>query len=266
MPIIPLNSEVINAQSVIGETLFGGTSLSSRDASRIPMVFTSTKRLRLINPDYSVRVLSDGRRANSSLASDISSLSRSGDITLVQSELAAIQMAVNPNSISWKQSKRITKRDTQEGSIFFHFTNARGQNNDILTLDFRGNTGNIDRISDLSPTTTGTGILNASGESTGAMNKLLIWHNLWNLTREQMLLDDNTKNEFLITYTSAAIPSEIMLIGFFSSTLEWEDSAEKPNSKDYTFSFTIDEIIPDIDEIIKEVQTVFTDVTPTVSP
>ena len=87
------------------------------------------------------------------------------------------------------------------------------------------------------------------------MRKLLVWHNLWNLTRERILLDDNTINEFMITYTSAAIPVEIMLIGFFSSVLEWDDSAEKPNSKDFSFSFTVQEIIPDLDDIVKAVST-----------
>ncbi|KKK63144.1 hypothetical protein LCGC14_2997220, partial [marine sediment metagenome] len=56
-----------------------------------------------------------------------------------------------------------------------------------------------------------------------------------------------------------AIPVEIMLIGFFSNVLEWTDVAEKPNSKDYSFSFTVQKIVPDIDDIAKEIQTLIAD-------
>ncbi len=254
MAITSLSSAAIAVDDVISETLFGGDSQSGRDASRIPMVFTSTRRLRLISEDFNVNTLSEA-----GTEFDTSQLREFATNDTVQHELSAIQMAINPNSISWKQPKRITKRDTQEGSIFFHFTNSKGQNNDILTMDFRGNTGNLDRVGDLSTTIGGGGILGATGQSTGSKDKLLIWHNLWNLTREQILLDDNTINEFLITYTSPAIPVEIMLIGFFSNVLEWTDVAEKPNSKDYSFSFTVQKIVPDIDDIAKEIQTLIAD-------
>jgi len=251
MPIIDLSSEIFNIQDVIANSLFG-TNKTSLKAARVPMSFTSTRRLRLINENFG--------------ATEIASVffdPEQEDVQTVQSELPVIQMGVNPASISWKQPKRITKKDTQEGSIFFHFTNARGQNNDILVLDFKGNTGNINLAGDTASVISGVGALGATGSDTGAVKKLIAWHNLWNLTRETMILDDNTTNEFMITYTSAAIPLEIMLIGFFSANLEWEDSASKPNSKDYSFSFTVQEIVPDIDDLVKNISTFTSDIAAT---
>jgi len=236
-----------NVEDVIGTTLTGGTAGSYKNANRVPMSFTSTRRLQKLNVKFN-----ELTKTPATSQDFTTYLGLYPPDNKTQYELPVIQMAVNPNSISWKQPKRITKRDTQKGSIFFHFTNNKKQNNDILTLDFRGNTGNIDRVSDL---TSNGGILGTTGESTGATQKLLIWHNLWDLTREQMLLDDNTKNEFLIIYSSQAMPVEIMLIGFFSSTLEWSDTAEKPNSRDYTFSFTVERTMPNIDDITKEINT-----------
>jgi len=257
MPIIDLSSEVFNVQDVLATTLFGQSRVSLR-ASRIPMNFTSTRRLRLINQDF------DRASLNDLAQFDVQDTTISQGLLTsetVQSDLPVIQMNVNPNSINWRQPKRITKKDTQEGSIFFHFTNARGQNNDILVLDFKGNTGNINLLGDSAPEISGVGALGATGSDTDAMKKLIIWHNLWNLTRETMILEDNTINEFMITYSSAAIPLEIMLIGFFSTTLEWSDNADKPNSKDYAFSFTVQEVIPDIDDLVKNISTFTSDFT-----
>lgn len=247
MPIFEINPEVANIQEVVGQTLFGA-STAVQDSSRVPMAFTSTKRLRTINKNFNSITTNKEEEILKALQGDKDQIPSGAT-------LPVIHMAVNPNSISWRQPKRITKRDTQEGSVFFHFTNARGQNNDILTLDFKGNTGNIDLASDKDSSNDPT-IFNSTGQNTNAYKKLQIWHNLYNLTREAMLLDDNTINEFLITYTSSAMPSEIMLIGFFSKVLDWDDVAEKPNSKDYSFSFTVQEIMPDIDTLVEELTTV----------
>jgi len=37
--------------------------------------------------------------------------------------MPVVSMAINPQTIAWTQNKRISKRDTMEGSVFFHFTN-----------------------------------------------------------------------------------------------------------------------------------------------
>jgi hypothetical protein len=243
--------------------MFGSGAQSFTDSNRIPMAFTSTKRLRLVNPNFqSITSLLTGNinAQEASLAETFFGTQKSiygATINGVNGEMSVIEMMVNPNSITWKQPKRIVKRDTQEGSIFFHFSNSRGQNNDILTMDFKGNTGNINVRSDIDSDEGSLSTIRSI--NTGATKKLLIWHNLWQLTREQMLLDDGTMNEFMIFYTSPVIPGGITLIGFFSTTLDWTDSADKPNSKDYAFSFTVQETVPPLDDLLQDINTVVVD-------
>ncbi len=203
---------------------------------RVPFVFTSDKRLLEF--------------ANESRGDSNGTISPRTQVTPNDANVIIpyITMAVNPTSVSWKQGKRIVKRDTQEGSTYFHFTNSRGENNDILVLDFAGNAGNID----LRGSMPNTGTLDS-----GAYNKLIVWHNLWNLTRETMLLDDGSKNIFHIYYNSTAIPSGIDLRGFFSTNLEFTDSAEKPFTKEYRFSFTVQDTTPPLDKVINSIQDMF---------
>lgn len=231
--------------AAIEQTIFGESGKPYSDPNRIPMIFTSLRRLRLAGLDPTARLGGEGGVSQE--------IAQSEGITQINQNLggllAIIEMAVNPNSIDFRQPKRITKRDTQEGSVFFHFTNSRGENNDILTLDFTGNTGNIDTRSDIS-TGTGSVFSTQTGINTGAYKKLSLWHNLWQLTREPMLLSDNTRNEFQIIYTSTVIPAQISLIGHFSNVLEFTDSAESPFSRDYSMSFTVEDVTPPIDELV----------------
>jgi len=239
----------MNLGSALGQTLFGAGAQSFTDANRVPMIFTSTRRLRLLDPAFQgIADLLTGAMPVG--AREIREQNTNG-------ELSIIEMMVNPNSITWKQPKRVVKRDTQEGSVFFHFSNSKGQNNDILTMDFRGNTGNINVRSD---TTADEGALSTvRGINTGATRKLILWHNLWQLTREPMLLEDGTINEFMIYYASPIIPGSITLIGFFSSVMDWSDSADKPNSKDYSLSFTVQETVPPLDDLLQDINTIMID-------
>lgn len=247
----------INLASVLSHTIFGGQTYT--DPRRVPMTFTSTYRLRQLDPEFKgITSFFESNSVQSLFGAIAGDTGQRQETFTKQAQQASstgvvpvIEMAVNPNSISWKQAKRVTKRDVQDGSIFFHFTNKNGENNDILTMDFRGNTGNINLLTNLAQ----TGITQASND-TGAYRKALTWHNLWNLTRERVLLDDNTINEFLIVYNSTIITSEIMLIGFFSNVLEWTDSADKPNSKDYSMSFTVQQVEPPLDFIVSELASV----------
>jgi hypothetical protein len=70
-----------------------------------------------------------------------------------------------------------------------------------------------------------------------------------------MIIDGNTKNEFMIMYSSVAIPVDIMLIGFFNNVLKFTEAAEKPFSRDYSFSFVVQRTIPDLDELLEDLQT-----------
>ena len=156
--------------------------------------------------------------------------------------MPTISMAVNPKSVKWSQPKRWVKKDTREGSVFFHFTNAKGQNQDVLTLSFSGNTGNIDLQGSLA---------NSPGADTGALYKLLVWHNLYLMSREPMLLGDGTENLVTMVYSSPLFPVEVAFDGFFSKVVEFEETAEKPNSRNYSFEFTVTRAEPDLDEALQ---------------
>jgi hypothetical protein len=163
--------------------------------------------------------------------------------------MSSIAMALNPNSVKWVQNKRINKKDTREGSVYFHFTNSKGQNNDILTLSFNGNTGNLDlRGATLtqpiaSPEAT-------AGPDTGALYKLQVWQNLYLMSREPVMLDDRKSNVFTLTYSSALFPLPINFTGFFAKVLEFEETAMKPNSRNYSFDFTVTSSSPSLDEVL----------------
>jgi hypothetical protein len=176
-------------------------------------------------------------------------------------------MSVNAKSVRFSQPKRIKRTDTRNGTVFWHFTNSRGQNNDILEIDFAGNTGNLDlrgSLGALKPppagaqldrdaNVTGRDTANlAKGTDTGALNKLLVWQNLLLMTREPMLIGDVVANVFTITYASSALPVVIQFDGFFDGVMEWEDSADKPNSKDYSFKFIVTGTEPPIDDYLLE--------------
>lgn len=161
---------------------------------------------------------------------------------------SVIRMAVNPESMQFTQGKRISRRDTMEGSTFYHFTNSADQNNDILEVSFSGQTGNINtRVSPLDLI------------ATGAVDKLRRWHDLMNLTREGMLLNEaNTgvanmaagiPNQFFITYRTLLFPMQITLVGFFSKVLDFTESAASPNSTNYSMSFTVTDTYPKLEDL-----------------
>jgi|LSQX01.2.fsa_nt_gb hypothetical protein len=58
-------------------------------------------------------------------------------------KIRGVSMMVNPSSVSFSQSKRITQQYTQGGAVFYHWTNRDGRNNGILEMEFSGQTGNI---------------------------------------------------------------------------------------------------------------------------
>jgi hypothetical protein len=129
----------------------------------------------------------------------------------------------------------------QQGATFFHFSDRNGQNNDILTLDFTGNTGNI------------------WSKDPANKQKLLIWHMLYRMSREPMHFDvsditDGTTvrraNQQYIYYQTPLFPSQIQFTGFFSKVLEFEESAESPFNRQYTMAFTVTGTNPPLDDIV----------------
>lgn len=240
---------------------------------RVPFTFTSTKRLietgaagvsmsRELAKLSAQQILDGQLKAIDNVASvvDIASTVGLSAVASAVSILPVISMMVNPNSIHWTQPKRFSKRDTQNGSVFFHFANEMGQNNDILTLQFSGNTGNIN---------TQNGIVASTDNASDI--KLRIWHELYALSREPILLTDNlngqqvlsgVRNDFFITYRTVLMPMPITFVGFFNNVLEFTESADKPFSRDYSFGFTVTNTSPPLDQLTEKINNALTLVGP----
>jgi hypothetical protein len=123
-----------------------------------------------------------------------------------------VSMLVNPSNVTFRQSKRISEVETQGGRVFYHWTNDKGRNNDLLRMEFTGQTGNIDlrngtvqsgALGSFETTKSlATGFnsfatsansdnvnpaavaLRAGGYTGSGASKLSNFHNLWSLTRE----------------------------------------------------------------------------------
>lgn len=195
-------------------------------------------------------IVADARRQNIDIESQL------------DHAMPIITMALNPKSVKFSQPKRFVKKDVRNGSVYFHFANNKGQNNDILTMTFAGNTGNIDLrgtfdtvARDPSALQSGTAVDEArqQAQDTGALRKLLVWHNLYQLSREPMLLANNTQNEFFITYISPLFPVPVEFTGFFSRVVDFEENAAKPNSRDYSFEFIVTRTEPDLDFLVGKI-------------
>lgn len=234
-------------------------------ARRVPFTFTSTKRLITANGTSGPLISRDlvQQNAQQTLKDELQAIQNSSTISTLTGTLGmssattlstspVISMMVNPHTVKWSQPKRYTKKDTMNGSVFFHFSNTNGQNNDILTLTFSGNTGNISTQQPLDYqylTSTGP----AAVALTGADNKLRMWHELYSLTREEVLLPKAIKNEFFITYRTVLMPISITFVGFFNSTLEFTETAASPFSRDYSFSFTVLDTSPKLDVLVSKI-------------
>jgi hypothetical protein len=262
MALIPDLGELLNQEL----TRRSPSGPSYADGTRTPVVFTSTLR-GLVGTDTA---FSKNLLLGLPLGAD-RGLGLDNVFALDGVFLPEIVMAINPKSVSFDQPKRFSKKDTRNGSVFFHFTNSKGQNNDILTMRFQGSTGNIDLRGDRSgvgasgaggalraasegSASEGSANLDVSatltGEGNGALQKLIVWHNLYLLSREPLLLADGTENIFKISYISPLLPTTIDFTGFFNEVLSFTETAEKPHSRDYSFSFIVTSTDPDLDTLL----------------
>jgi hypothetical protein len=300
-------------------------------AKRIPFAFTSTLRLlrsgnldvfdssgarQKANTDqrrqlYEIEAAGRGpAMLNFFGISDIGTVIESVARSVIGHDMPVINMAVNPQSITWSQDKRIVKRDTMNGSTFFHFTDDASQNNDILKLSFSGKTGNINvNAASSIPnslltnqggplvriTTDKGGPLLVNSPTTGPEDlvgaikaiaydqinnmksanglKLRIWHELYNLSREAVILNPaNTgiktvptglKNEFFISYRTALFPTAIVFSGFFDKVLDFTESAQDPFNRDFGFSFTVTGASPSLDSIAEKISSTLALISPT---
>jgi len=202
-------------------------------------------------------------------------------------KIPGVSMLMNPNSLSFSQSKRITRKNTAGGAVFFHWANRSGRNNDILELEVSGQTGNID----INGSTQLAGALASSRETGGALSKGLDWlnnqanksnrsddvnasvllqgsdysvsgaakmaafWNLYQLTREP-IVDPKTGAPiyYFISYNSPVLGNTfVTFIGHFNKVLEFSDEAQNPYSKNYSFGFTVLSSIPSLDYIFNSV-------------
>ncbi len=229
---------------------------------RIPFTFTSTARLiqsgklaTLGNDFAAAQAQTDQDNVLKTIEEETRPISTTftagkdllSSILPTQGVSPVISMAVNPHSVKWTQPKRFSKRDTMAGSVFFHFTNTADQNNDILVCTFSGRTGNIN-----------THVNPVAALDIGSNQKLRIWHDLYHLSREGLLLNKaNTgatvpkglRNEFFIAYRTTLMPVPITLIGFFNSALEFTEDASDPFNRMYSFSFTVTDTSPKLDDL-----------------
>jgi hypothetical protein len=253
--------------------LGGGLSSISGDPTRVPFIFTSTKRMMEngidmsnLTDDMSATAalssseLANAANGNSSSKGDMSLTDALADVGgaalhaasfgLLGSEIKPdtkgapphyVTMAVNPTSVQFQQPKRIVKRDTRNGSVFFHFTDEAGSNNDVLTCTFSGTTGYINLKSELS-----------GGDDTNSIRKLRMWHELFAMSHEPMLFVKDSvvyRNLFFATFMTKMFPVGITLIGHFNETLSFEESANNPNQVQYRFGFTASKTTPSMGDI-----------------
>lgn len=214
---------------------------TNKQRPRVPFIFTSDKRLYMAGApnlittnkfDTSTQVLVD--RGVTFVTYNTRPSTPEGGNT------ALIRMSINPKSVKWTQEKRITKKDTITGSTYQHFLNPDDQNNDVLKLDFAGTTGNIQ----LTDTDT--------DKITNGLDKLKIFHQLYNLTREEKVFLKNgvwTENHFHIIYETVLFPMGIRFMGFFNSVMSFEENAEDPLKRDYSFTFIVESTTPGLDEL-----------------
>jgi hypothetical protein len=245
------------AQNIASPTITG-----SGLVRRVPFALTSTARLIRSGKIKSLNHSTTAAAEQSALTNQLLKIEEevrpisatyhsSADLfsatTPSDSVSSVISMAVNPQDIKWSQSKRYSKRDTMQGSVFFHFTNSADQNNDILVMNFSGKTGNIN---------TKVGPFDAM--MTGANLKLKIFHDLYHLTREGVLLNNtNTgsnistgiRNEFFISYRTVLMTMPLTLIGFFNTALEFTETAGDPFNRSWSFAFTVTDTSPSLDDL-----------------
>jgi hypothetical protein len=176
--------------------------------------------------------------------------------------MPSILLMVNPHSVSFRQPKRITKKNTQGGTVFFHWTDLNGQNNDILEIQFKGRTGNIRNKPNFQPNNTfiGKGLQIAANAISGitpdtptpnaGFAKHVLWTRLYTLTRVPMV-DPTTKirNVAEITYISPLFPRKILFMGFFNNVLEFAEIAEQPWLVEWSFSFIVQATNPGLDSV-----------------
>lgn len=221
---------------------------------RVPFEFTSTLRQIL---DRAREAGGNGAPASSQEVSE--ALARDGliispsEVRLIVNRFGVtgqtlsnpLQMAINPSSISLDQPKRIARKDVRNGTVFFHFADSNGQDNDILKMQFQGSSGNLDLRATQFPT--------PATQDPQTLLKLQRFHELYLMTREPRTLGGNIVNDFQITFRTKVFPVDIVFTGFFENVLSFNEKADKPHSVDWEFTFVVQGTDPSLDDVILDV-------------
>ena len=161
-----------------------------------------------------------------------------------------LMMKINPSQIQFQQNKRIQKQDTIGGTTYFHFSNKNGQNNDILTLQISGTTGNIDPRAIQKEVGPILGV-DLTTDRTGAKDKLMAWASFYQLTLEPILdIETGKPNLVTMTYASALFPKQISMLGFFMNVLQFSETAQEPFQRQWSVQFVVQRTDPPLDEIV----------------
>ena len=211
--------------------------------------------------------------------------------------VAGVSMTINPSTISFSQEKRITKKYTQSGAVYYHWANRTGRNNDVLELSFTGQTGNMsirlgttlrgfygsytqnnsggdsgplgwlnsrsEELTKLNDTNLST-VLQGSDYATSGAAKLASFWNLYALSREPVV-DPRTGQPvyYYVSYSSPLMGNTfVTFIGHFSRVLDFTEDATTPYNAKYSFGFTVLSSIPSMDylypTLVNNLRTVFT--------
>lgn len=208
---------------------------------RFAFVWTSTlRRLRALQGNVADLAIEDQAVAQSGITTKAQS--RIYSLTTPQSELTYVSMLVNPSSLKITQPKRKTRMDTLGGTRWLHFTDRAGSNLDVMTISMSGSTGTISARG-------------GQDNQTIAMinRRLLVWSNLYKLTLEPPSvtgLDRVLTNEIRLQIASNLFPMQFDFIGHFDAAMEYGEDANKPNSVDYSLTFIVERIEPDMDTVL----------------
>jgi len=181
--------------------------------------------------------------------------------------LQPLALRINPHNVRFSQPKRITKKNTQGGTVYFHWSDANGSDNDILEMQFRGRTGSIlNKPNDPNPlfapgprSVQAQNLQNPPSQETPNPNagatKHYFWARLYELTRLPVLDKTlNSVNQASIVYRSPFFPSPIVFYGFFNNVLDFSEVAESPFMMEWSFSFIVQNTSPKLDTLTQYIQ------------
>ena len=185
-----------------------------------------------------------------------------------------VAMVINPTQVRFQQGKRIQRQDTIGGVTYFHFSNQFGQNNDILTLQLSGTTGNIDPRSIARQVTQSVQASATDAvDQVGALNKLKAWTSFYQMTLEPALdMEWNVPNVVTLTYQSVLFPKPITLSGFFLNVLQFSEIASDPFQRQWDVQFVVQSTEPKMDTVLRHLTNYLIDTSgitreaPTVAP